>query len=127
LTAIGPENTDGISRKNHVLIKAAGGAANMADENTLKIALDAVERMNKMFALERYIYLSGTVVALALLSYSAFLMIQAGTLTREQGGFLFGSGGLFAISGWRAVIFFSRTFKLVEDILRRIAQLDATP
>lgn len=99
----------------------------MADENTVKIALDAVERMNKMFALERYIYLGGTVVALALLSYSAFLMIQGGTLTFEQGGLLFGSGGLFAFSGWRVVIFFSRTFKLVEDILRRIAQLDAGP
>jgi hypothetical protein len=99
----------------------------MADQDSVKAALDAIERMNRMFAVERFIYLGGAAAALVLLIYAGVLLVRADSFNFEQAGLLFGSGGLFAASGARAIYFLDRTYKLIEEIIRRLAGLDSKP
>jgi len=99
----------------------------MTGKDEVRAALDAIERMNKMFVVERFIYLGGAAAALALLVYAGVLLIRADTFNLEQAGLLFGSGGLFAASGARAIYFLDRTYKLIEAIIRRLAGLDGNP
>ena len=87
-------------------------------------ALEAVQQLNRMFAIERFIYLGGAAAALVLLTYAAVLLLnQDGPPDASALGLLFGSGGLFALSGWRAIYFLRRTYGLIEDIIRHTIKL----
>ena len=101
----------------------APGGGRVVDENLVRVTLDAVERMNKMFRAERFIYLGSATAAIFLLGYAAFLMIRSGNFTLEQGGLLFGSGGLFAVSGARLLFLLNRTYDLIDALIRKIGGL----
>jgi len=93
-------------------------------EDSIRITLDAIERMMRVFNTERIIYLCGALASLVLLGYAAFLMIRTGSFNLEQAGLLFGSGGLFTVTGARVVFFLNRTFNLIEDMVRKLAGLE---
>lgn len=94
----------------------------MADK-AIKLTLDAVERLNKMFFAERVVYLGGSIAALCLLVYAAVRVISSEGFGLESAGLMFGSGGLFAVTGARAIYLLTRTYNLVEDLMRHLSGL----
>src|SRR5688500_8374946 len=94
------------------------------DERVVKLALDAVERMIRMFQGERVIYLGSATAAVGLLVYAAFKIISAPEFQLESAGLMFGAGGLFAVSGARVIFLLNRTYDLTEDLIRKLGGLD---
>jgi len=86
------------------------------ETDAVERALNSVERLMRMFMVERAIYLLGATASLALLAYATFLLVSSGDATREQLALLFGSGGLFAVSGVQVTFFLNRAFKILEQV-----------
>jgi hypothetical protein len=94
------------------------------EDKSVDLALGAVRELMNMFRAERYIYLGAAGIGMALLAYAAFLMIYEGTFDLGKAGLLFGSSGLFAVSGARILFLLNRTYNLTEDLLRHRFGLD---
>ena len=86
------------------------------DAEAVERALKNVETLMRMFMMERVIYVLGATASLLLLAYAAFLLISSGTATMEQLALLFGSGGLFTVSGVQVTFFLNRAFRLMEQV-----------
>ncbi|MES2445452.1 MAG: hypothetical protein V4574_21710 [Pseudomonadota bacterium] len=90
------------------------------DYEILEQALSSLDRLLKMFQVERIIYLVGAGASLVLLTYAAFLMVRAGNVTPDQFALLFGSGGLFVIAGTQVTLFLRKAFDLIADLMRQL-------
>jgi hypothetical protein len=88
----------------------------------LKATLDALERLLRMFAIERYIYLALTALSFLLLLYAGFLIFKSGSVSDQALIAMFGGSGLVAVSSARISWFFNRAFSLVENLVKRIAR-----
>lgn len=86
------------------------------DAKVVERALNGVERLMRMFLLERIIYLLGATISLLLLTYASWLLVKTGNTSPEQFALLFGSGGLFAIAGVQVTQYLNRAFKLLEQL-----------
>jgi hypothetical protein len=94
----------------------------MDNKELLDAALNALDRLLKMFMVERYVYLALTLLSFVLLLYAAYLVILRGTANTEVLVAVFGGSGLIAVSSARISWFFNRAFSLVEDLIKRISQ-----
>lgn len=92
-------------------------AASEFDE-VLERALDAVERLMRMFRAERIVYLVAAAASFGLLFYAAFLMFAEEGVDAASLGLIFGATGLSAVSAGRIAFFLNRAFKLIEDVVR---------
>lgn len=64
----------------------------------LEARLAAVERITRLFRLERVVYLGVTVLALAMLLLSAGMLVWKGTAGPAELSMLFGSSGMITYS-----------------------------
>ena len=90
--------------------------------------LDALERLMRMFAVERFLYLACGVLSFGLLAYcvvSLFILDADPDFT--QLSLIFGSSGLIAASAARVSYFLNKSFDLVADVVRAIANLGEKP
>lgn len=94
----------------------------MDKKELLEATLNALDRLLKMFMVERYLYLLLTAVSFALLLYAGYLMLSAKSLNTEVLVAIFGGSGLVAVSSARISWFFNRAFTIVEDLIKRIAE-----
>jgi hypothetical protein len=94
----------------------------MDNEQILKNALDALERLLRMFTLERYIYLALTVLSFFLLIFGVVKILTEEAVTTTILVSIFGGSGLVGIASMRVVWFFHKSFTLIEDLIRRISQ-----
>lgn len=94
----------------------------MNNKELLEAALGALDRLLKMFMVERYVYLALTAVSFCLMLYAGYLMVLTKTLNTEVLVSVFGGSGLVAASSARIVWFFNRAFSLVENLITRISQ-----
>lgn len=94
----------------------------MEKKELLEATLNALDRLLKMFMVERYLYLMLTAVSFALLLYAGYLMISSKSLNTEVLVAIFGGSGLVAVSSARISWFFNRAFTIVEDLIKRIAE-----
>jgi len=83
----------------------------------VELALSAIERLMKIHALDRAIYLTGAAAGMALLLYAVFLTIRGGNYDQDALGFFFGAGGVFATTGGLVVRILSKNFALIREIL----------
>jgi hypothetical protein len=86
---------------------------------TLQDALGALEKLLKMFSVERYVYLLMTALSFLLLLYSGYLLVasrEADTATLVA---IFGSSGLVAASSARICLFFDKSFRLIEKLIQK--------
>ena len=93
----------------------------MDNKDLLTAALDAMERLLKMFRVERYVYLALTGVSFILLLYAGSLLIFTKTADTATLVSIFGTSGLVAASSARISLFFNKAFKLVEDLVRKLS------
>ena len=90
------------------------------DDAAIKRALEAIRGTLQLYWPERFAYLGGTIFALALLCYAAFRRVNTAGFDLAQAGYLFGSGGLFAYTGARVLIFMRPSFQLINDLIRHV-------
>lgn len=96
--------------------------SNPDNKEILKITLDALERLLKMFSIERYLYIALTVFSFLLLLYGIFQVFEQNTVTTKMLVSIFGGSGLIAVSSFRVVWFFNRSFSLIEGLIERISK-----
>ncbi len=84
--------------------------------------LDALERLMKMFAFERLLYLACTVVSFAMLLISIAILFQSGQISVPQLGMIFGASGLIAASAARVSFFLNKSFDLISLIIQQLSQ-----
>lgn len=92
--------------------------AQESKKELLKTSLDALDRLLKMFTVERYVYLILTAFSFLLLIYAAYMLIVSESSNTSTLVAVFGSTGLIAASSARVSWFFNRAFTLVEDLIR---------
>jgi hypothetical protein len=88
--------------------------ATRADLNNILYALD---RLLKMFTIERYVYLALTAISFAILLATGYQLALAKEPNKELLGTVFGASGLISIAAARITWFFNRAFSLVEKIV----------
>ena len=84
----------------------------------LTTSLDALDRLLKMFMVERYVYLILTAFSFLLLIYVAYMLVTSDSANTATLVAVFGSTGLIAASSARISWFFNRAFTLVEELIR---------
>ncbi|MDX1391984.1 MAG: hypothetical protein R3241_06380 [Rheinheimera sp.] len=94
----------------------------MDNTELVKTTLDALERLMKMFTLERYLYLTLTCFSFLLLIYAVVQLFQDTAVSVTILVSIFGGSGLIAVSAFRVVWFFNRSFSLIESLIRKMSQ-----
>lgn len=94
----------------------------MEKKELLEATLNALDRLLKMFMVERYVYLALTVFSFGLLLYAGYLMISTKSANTEALVAVFGGSGLVAASSARISWFFNRAFSIVENLVKRMSQ-----
>jgi prolipoprotein diacylglyceryltransferase len=89
------------------------------NKDILNQTLDALERLLKLFRIERIVYLCLVLVGFALLVYAVVQLLQSHPqgLSPTVLAALFGSSGLITVSGARTTYLFNKAFKLVEHVI----------
>ncbi|WP_333608634.1 hypothetical protein [Arsukibacterium sp.] len=94
----------------------------MGNAELVKTTLDALERLMKMFTIERYLYLALTCFSFLLLIYAVVQMFSNDLISTTVLVSIFGGSGLVAVSAFRVVWFFNRSFTLVEGLIERMSK-----
>ena len=94
----------------------------MEKKEMLDAALDALDRLLKMFTVERYVYLALTSLAFLFLLYSAYLLFTSNEIDTKMLVGIFGSSGLIAASSARISWFFNKAFVLIEELIRSFSK-----
>jgi hypothetical protein len=90
----------------------------MEKSELLTAALNALDRLLKMFLIERYLYLCLTAISFVILLYAAYRLVIHDVTNTEVLLGIFGSSGLIAASSARLSWFFNKAFALIEDLIR---------
>lgn len=96
----------------------------MSDEDLVKRTLDALDRLMRMFAFERVLYLLCALVSFVMLVACLISLFQTDQISIPQLAMVFGSSGLIAASAARVSFFLNRSFDLVSIIIQKLAGLD---
>jgi hypothetical protein len=94
----------------------------MENREILGAALDALDRLLKMFMIERYVYLGLTAVSFLMVIFVAYQLVSSESVNKTILLAVFGSSGLIAASSARISWFFNRAFTLIESVIKRISQ-----
>src|SRR3546814_7972820 len=84
----------------------------MDSKELLDSALNALDRLLKMFMIESYVYLVLTAVSFLLLLYAGYLLVTSKPVSTELLVAVFGCSGLVAALSARLTWFFNRAFSL---------------
>lgn len=87
-------------------------------EIEMNATLSALDRLMKMFAVERYVYLALTSVSFLLMLYAIIQLVTKQSLTTEMAVSIFGPSSLVAFSSARISVFFNRAFGVFEQIVK---------
>jgi len=91
----------------------SGHSAHAVAPRDLKARMDAVERLTKLFKLERMVHLGVTSISLAVLLVSAGLLLVKGTAGPAELTGLFGSSGLISYSAGRLLVMWNQALRLL--------------
>ena len=94
----------------------------MEKKELLSAALDALDRLLRMFMVERFVYLALTTVSFLMLLYTAYLLVTTESANKEILIAVFGSSGLIAASSARISWFFNRAFSLIENLIKELSK-----
>ncbi len=94
------------------------------DGDLVNRTLDALDRLMRMFAIERMLYLVCAIVSFVLLVVCLISLFQTKQISVPQLAMVFGSSGLIAASAARVSFFLNKSFDLVALIIQQLAGLD---
>lgn len=101
-----------------------GGQSNMSRDNDLvNRTLDALERLMRMFAFERFLYLGCSVISFVVLIVCLVSMIRNGSISTLELAGIFGATGIVAASAARVSFFLNKSFNLISSIIGQLAGL----
>lgn len=86
--------------------------------------LDALDRLMRMFAFERILYLVCAIVSFVLLIICLISWMQSATISVPQLAMIFGASGLIAASAARVSFFLNKSFDLISSIIQQLASLE---
>jgi hypothetical protein len=86
--------------------------------------LDALDRLMRMFAFERILYLVCALVSFILLIVCLLSLIQTQQVSVPQLTMIFGASGLIAASAARVSYFLNKSFDLIASIVQQLAGLE---
>jgi flagellar biosynthesis protein FlhB len=90
------------------------------DREVITQTLDALERLMRMFQVERIVYLLLSVISFGLMVIAGYLMLKDQHPSYGQFSLIFGSSGLCAASVSRVARFLNKSFNLIEDVVRKL-------
>ena len=93
----------------------------MDNNDLIDRTLDALDRLMKMFAFERILYLACAVISFALLLFCLFSLVSKGSIEITHLTLIFGAAGLIAASAARVSYFLNKSFELVTNIITQLA------
>ena len=95
------------------------------NEDIVSRTLDALDRLMRMFAFERFLYLGCAIVSFMLLLTCLFLSFQDhARLSVPELSTVFGASGLIAASAARVSFFLNKSFDLVSSIIQQLVGLE---
>ena len=93
-------------------------------DTQLKDALDqtlsALERLLRLFRLERVLHLAAGLIAFVMLIAAIVMLVRQKGVDTVMLVSLFGSSGLIAVSSARITYFFNKAFRLVEEVVHAL-------
>lgn len=93
----------------------------MEYEKIIDITMKAMEKLLKMFILERYLYLLLTVIVFIMLIMLSYKFFISGNLSTEDNKTLlnmfFGGSGIVALASFRVTLFFNKAFSLLREVV----------
>jgi len=90
-------------------------------EDLIERTLDALDRLMRMFAVERMLYLVCAIVSFALLLVCLVQLFQTKQISTPELAMVFGASGLIAASAARVSFFLNKSFDLVATIIQLLA------
>ena len=90
-------------------------------EDLVSRTLDALDRLMRMFAIERILYLVCAIVSFVLLIVCLISLFQTQQISTPQLAMVFGASGLIAASAARVSFFLNKSFDLVSAIIQQLA------
>jgi hypothetical protein len=93
-------------------------------EDIVNRTLDALDRLMRMFAFERILYLVCAIVSFVLLIVCLISLFQTKQISTPQLAMVFGASGLIAASAARVSYFLNKSFDLVSSIIQQLARVE---
>jgi len=93
-------------------------------EDLVTRTLDALDRLMRMFAFERILYLVCAIASFVLLIVCLISLFQTQQISVPQLAMVFGASGLIAASAARVSFFLNKSFELVSSIIQQLASLE---
>lgn len=94
------------------------------EDDLINRTLSALERLMRMFAVERILYLLCALLSFGLLIFVLVSLFLSGSLAVMHLVMIFGASGLIAASAARVSYFLNRSFNLIDMIIRQLASMD---
>ena len=92
-------------------------------ESVVGDTLSALERLMRMFQMERMLYLVCTFLSFFLLLFSVYRLVSTGHLSYPELSMIFGATGLIAASAARVSYFLNKSFDLISTIIQELVAL----
>lgn len=99
-----------------------GGSDMPNDEDLVSRTLDALDRLMRMFAFERVLYLVCAILSFILLIVCLAGLLKSQHLSVPQLAMIFGASGLIAASAARVSFFLNKSFDLISKIIQQLAE-----
>jgi hypothetical protein len=87
--------------------------------------LDALERLMRMFAIERYLYLGSALISFILLIIAIVRLVTGDGVDVLDLSLIFGASGLIAASAARVSYFLNKSFDLISSLIQRLADVES--
>lgn len=94
------------------------------EQDLVSRTLDALDRLMRMFAFERILYLVCAIVSFGLLIVFLVIWLRDQVITMPQLAMIFGASGLIAASAARVSFFLNKSFDLISAIIQQLAHLE---
>jgi len=95
------------------------------EKQALEQALNALERLMRIFQIERILYLLGAGASLVLFVYAAYRVFSRGDFTTTDMVVILGATGVSTACSSRVAFFLNKAFQLIEDIIRKLTNTGA--
>jgi len=92
------------------------------DEALIQRTLDALERLMRMFQLERILFLVSAFASFILLLYAGYRLFSTGDVKTADMAIILGATGISTASSSRIAYFLNKAFNLIDFLVRKLSE-----